>query len=253
VIQCVFELLGRNSATELKVQEKSRIDGTASGAHHESFERRQAHGGVDGSAVSDCGDGRAASQMRDDHARAIRGTVQHLHGTLSPVGVTQTVEPEPPKPPARCPLARQRIGERLGRQRRVEGRVEHGYVWDTRQQRHCGVDDRETGRVVKRRELVKLVQAAPDFGSDADGLGETRAAVHHPVHDPFDSTHRLQRPPRPHFIDDRADALSLAALVLHPDPLIDGVDDAVLQAARPRVQYQQPHRTLDDGQTVSAA
>jgi hypothetical protein len=73
------------------------------------------------------------------------------------------------------------------------------------------------------------------------------------MHDPFDSTHRLQGPSRPHFIDDRADALPLAALALHPDPLIDGVDDAVLQAARPRIQYQQPHGTLDDGQSVSAA
>jgi hypothetical protein len=57
-----------NAHAQVVVQEEDdgRIDVTGAGAHHQAFQRGQAHGGVDGLAVLDGADGAAVAQVAVD-------------------------------------------------------------------------------------------------------------------------------------------------------------------------------------------
>src|SRR5258708_38894189 len=68
-IQHAIELLGVAAAVLQKVNQDTRVNRTGPAAHHESFERGEAHGGIDARSVTDRGQRTSISEMASDQAK----------------------------------------------------------------------------------------------------------------------------------------------------------------------------------------
>ena len=172
------------------------------------------------------------SQMRDNHAGAIRGTVQRLHGTLSPRRDSNrgTRTAEAPSAPSTRP-APDKVNASSGRQQSSWKAVSNTATCQGQPGNsvHPGVDDRESSAGCEAaRARSASFRPLRTSGVDADGLRVKRVPpCAHPVDDPFGSTHRLQGPPAT-ALHRRPRGRSCPSLLWPyvPDPLIDGVDDA---------------------------
>ncbi len=118
---------------------------------------------------------RPSASPADDLRRPSRG-----------IRVREPVEAVPAEVPALAPLGRERVGERRGRERGVEGRVEAG---DGRHLREHGGHRGERGqglRLVQRREVRQGLEPLDDARVDPHGTREDRPAVDDPVADGVD-------------------------------------------------------------------
>src|SRR5690242_993088 len=109
------------------MQQHAWIDGAGARAHDETVERREPHTGGDGTSTLDGGDAGTVAEMGDDQARRnLAGDCRHPgHDGL----IGESVKAVAANPPCLV-LGWQGQTARFLRDRRVEGRVETGDLWE---------------------------------------------------------------------------------------------------------------------------
>ena len=241
-----------------------RVEVAGPGSHDQPLERGEAHRGVDRLTAAD-GRGRGAvAQVEDDQVGLVDRSAEQARGLPADEGVRGPVEAIAADPVLLAPRPRHRVGVRDRRHGLVEGGVEDRRLGYVGEQPAGDAQPLEVGRVVQRCEGHQLSHLLDQRVVDEGRIGETGAAVDDAM------THRnhlgvLQRRPvggersqrsGQRFRDGREHALgsvpAVAGRVLQPsarlaDPLHRpgrgrrpglGIDEAVLQRRRPRVEHQ---------------
>ena len=193
VVQRVIEPVRVEGPGMEEVQQRSGVDGARARRHGHALQRAEAHRRVDGAAVANGGHRAAAAQMADDEPGRRDALCGPLHG--------EAVEAVPADAPLLAPSPRDGVGGGLGRDARVEGRVEDGDLRDGAERLGRLVDPADRGRVVERRNLHEPADGGANLAVDHDGVAEARAAVDDAVRDPVERgrvdpgqrAHRLAR------------------------------------------------------------
>ena len=89
LVHHLVDLVEGVAAFALQVAHSSRVDGAAAGAHHDTVERRQAHGGVHALAVLDGAQGSAGTDVAHDDLASL--AVGHLGNLLGDIAVAGAV------------------------------------------------------------------------------------------------------------------------------------------------------------------
>ncbi len=169
------------------------IDVAAARAHHQAFQGREAHGGVDGPAVLDGRDRGAVAEVAGDDVRVLGEALEQLHGARGHVAVAGAVEAVA----ADLVLLVQLVGQAVqvgGRGHGlVERGVEDGHLLHVREHRLRLADADEVGRVVQGGQLHVLLDRLQHVVVDDDRGGVLLAAVHHPVPDTRDLLKAAER------------------------------------------------------------
>ena len=135
-----------------------RVDVAAAGAHDQAFQRRKAHGRVDGDAVLDGGHGGAVAQVAGDDLQVLQVLAQGLGALLGHIEVRGAVEAVA----ADLVLAVVFVGDRIDvgffGHGLVEGGVECPGHGDAGQDLLAGLDAGDIGRVVQRGQGDALFQ-----------------------------------------------------------------------------------------------
>ena len=159
------------------------VDIAAAGAHHQAFQRGQAHAGVAALAVDDGAGGAAVAQVRREPAAGGIGHPSHLRGALADVAVAGAMEAVAAHTVLAVQLLRHRVAIGVLGQALVEGGVEYRDLRQLGEQLERRLDALQVGRVVQRCQRRGGADRQQADGVDATGRGEMLAAVHHAVAD----------------------------------------------------------------------
>ena len=165
------------------------IDVAAAGAHGNTGNGGEAHGGVNGLAAVDSGDGRTVAQMAGDQLQLLSGLAQHGGGAAGDILVGSTVEAIAANLVVLIVLMGDGVGVSHLRHGLMESGVEHGDHGGVGHQLLAGLDTNDVGGVVQRSQIVALLDTGHDLVGDQHGLGELLAAVNHAVTDSVDLGH----------------------------------------------------------------
>ena len=168
-----------------QVLQDTGVQIAGAGAHGQTGQGGEAHGGVHALAAVDGGDGGTVAQVAGDQLQLLDGLAQHGGGPLGDIFVAGAVEAIAADLVLLVILIGQGIGIGHGGHGLVEGGVEHGHHGGTRHQLLAGADADDVGGVVQGGQGVALLNGGHDLVGDAHGLGKLLAAVDHPV------THRV--------------------------------------------------------------
>ena len=167
----------------LQIQGDGRVDVAAAGAHDQPFQRREAHGGVDGDAVLDGGHRGAVAQVAGDDLQVFQFLAHGLGALLGHVKVRGAVEAVAADLVLAVVFVGERIDVGLFGHGLVEGGVEGPGHGDAGQDLLAGLDADDVGRVVQRRQRDALFQGVQDGFGDRHGAVEFFAGVDHAVAD----------------------------------------------------------------------
>ena len=161
-----------------------RVEVAGAGSHDQALQRGEPHRRVDRLPAADGRCGGTVAQVEDDQVGLVHGFAEQARGLPADEGVRGPVEPVAADPVLLAPRAGNRVGVRDGRHGLVERGVEDrhlGYVGEQLAGDHHPL---EVGRVVQRSEGHQLSHLVDQRVVDENRLGEAGA----PVHDPM--THR---------------------------------------------------------------
>jgi len=79
-------------AAFFQIEDDGGVQISGPGAHHETFQRGETHGGVDAAALLDGGDGGSVAQMAGDHVGVFRAAFHDLQGPAGHIAVGSAVE-----------------------------------------------------------------------------------------------------------------------------------------------------------------
>ena len=219
VLQRIGDLVWGQALVLLQPRDQPGIDRPAAGGHDEPVEWGETHRGVDTAPVEHRGERRARPEVTGDDAVGAR---RQLRGSPSRPRVGKPVEAVAAHAPEFTPRLRQRVGVGLGRQGRVERRVEARDVRHVGQQPPGRLQTTQRLRLVQRRQVDQLAQPPLDVSVDHHGLDEVRPAMHDAV---------------PDGVHHRRDGRQAVA-GFHRLAVLDDVD---LQRARARVDDEDTH------------
>ena len=165
------------------------VDVAAAGAHGQTSQGSEAHGGVDGLAAVDGGDGGTIAQVAGDQLQLLDGLAQHGGSALGDVLVRSAVEAVAADGVVLIVLVGQGVGVGHGGHGLMESGVEHGDHGGAGHQLLAGLDADDVGGVVQRSQGIALLDGSHDLVSQQDGLGKLLAAVDHAVTDSVDFLH----------------------------------------------------------------
>ena len=241
-----------------------RVDVAGTGSHHQAFKRGEPHRCVDRQPAADGSGRRAVAEVEDDQVDLVDRLAQEACRLPAHEGLRRPVESVAADPVLLVPLQGNGVGIGDGRHGLVERGVEHRYL------RHVGEDlagdphPLEVGRVVQRCKGHQLAHLLDERVVDESGLSEAGTAVDDTM---ANRSHLglLQRGPMnpervEHGLERLLDRGELALgrvpgaarrMVKFSASLTDllhrpgrrgraglGVDKAVLQRRRPRVENQ---------------
>ncbi len=222
----------------LEPQDEARIDAARAGRHDQALERGEAHRRVDRSPPGHRRERGAGPQVAGHDPEILHRPAEELGRPARCVGVGQPVEAVAAEPPAETPLSRQGVGRRRRRQVGVEGGVEAGDGRDVGQDRRDGVQSGQRLRLVERSEIDQLAETGDHLTIHPDRFAEAGPAVDDPVTDRVDPTEPLDRLHHRRLIGPFAGHRQVRRA---HDPIL-AVEDPELQAARPGVDDEDPHR-----------
>ena len=186
-VEHLVDLFDAHAVVAQEAEDDASVEvAAAARAHHEPFERREPHRGLDRAPVLHRADRRAVAQVAGDHPHLLGGRVHRLRRLTRHILVRGAVEAVASEPVRGGHGAVDRVGLRSARQRRVERGVEHGDVRHVREELSRGADPAHVVGVVQRREGRERVERSDDLVGDAHGPRELGATVHDAVHDAGD-------------------------------------------------------------------
>jgi hypothetical protein len=127
-IEQVVQLLAAERARPDQVQQDAGIQVAGTRTHHQAFERRHAHAGVDAATVLDCSDARSIAQMAGNDPQLFRRHPQLGGHSVHHMRVTDAVETVATNAETPAQVSRQRILTCPIRQRRVIRSIENGHM-----------------------------------------------------------------------------------------------------------------------------
>ncbi len=148
------------------MEDRAGIDVAAARAHHQTFERREAHRGVDGLAVIDGAYRAAVAEVTGDELVGRGGGRVHLPELPGDIAMRDAVEAVAPDLLLGQVFVGQRVGVSVRRQRVVERRIEHRDLRNVRKVLAGGADAFEVARIVQRREGGEFLDSFLHFGVD---------------------------------------------------------------------------------------
>ncbi len=168
------------------MEQNRGVEVAAARAHHGAFERRKAHGCVDGFSVLDRGHTHTVANVAGDEVLVWQAFgAEPTDGLLGNVFVAGAVKAVTPNRVFFVEGVREWVEVGVFRQRGVEGGVEDRDVFGLGQQFLASADAFEIWGVVERGERVEFGQVSEDTGGDEGGLLVLFAAVHDAVADFF--------------------------------------------------------------------
>ena len=188
LVQDLVHLVERLAFAAHDVGEDGRVDVARTRAHHQTLERREAHGGVDGLAVVDGRDRTAVAQVARDEAEVAQRAAEQVGCLLGSVAVRRAMRAVTANMVVLVVAHRQRVHVGLRRHGRVECGVEDGYLRRVGHELVQHVDAGVGSRVVQRCQFLALIQVGARFLIDECSLGEVFAAGDDAVADGFDLT-----------------------------------------------------------------
>ncbi len=187
LLERAVELVDGKAVLAQDVEERARVDGARACRHGHALERAEPHRRVDRAAVEHGCHRASSTEVADDESRRPHALGGPGHG--------ETVEAVAADAPLVAPAGGDGVRARLGRNGRVECRVEDGDVRDARERPSSLVDGADRGRIVERGERGQLPDRLLDPGIEHDRLAESCATVHDAVPDRVDSgRHRVEAP-----------------------------------------------------------
>ena len=234
LVEPVAELGLLHAGVPLEPQEHPRVDRAGAGGHHQTLERREAHGGIDGAATQHSGERRAGAQMAGHDPEPRLRTREHLSRAPGRVCVREAVESVTTDAVSPAPFERDRVRRSSRWNRRMERRVEAGDARDARQQLPCGGDAGHRGGKVQRREVGDADEVADHVSVDPHRCLVARPAVHDAMPDRLDATHSVDRVGKLRLVEPSLRDLELA---VEENPVVP-VDQAQLDGARACVENE---------------
>ena len=153
------------------------VDVAGTRAHHEAFERGDAHGGVNALAAADGRDGAPVAEVQADEVGLFGRLAEVAGGGGGDEFVAGAVEAVLAEAVLGVPLVGDGVEEGLGRHRLVEGRVEDGHLHRVREEFLGDLDAHQVRGVVQRAEREEVADGGLDLFVDADGVAVDFAAV----------------------------------------------------------------------------
>jgi hypothetical protein len=170
-----------------EIADERGIDIARPGSHHEAFQGRQAHGGVDRSPVLDRGRRAAVPEVEGDENR----TLERNPGQLDVAGNHRAIGEAVEAVASNAVLRGQLVGDGIAigvlGHRGVKGRIEHGDHGDVGAERRSSCSHaRKAWGVVQRCQGLERFDRVQDVGVDQDRFREARAPVDHAMSDRVD-------------------------------------------------------------------
>ena len=166
-----------------QVEDGSRIDIAGAAAHHKTFERGQAHGGVNRLAGNLRGSGSAVADVQDDLLEAFGGLADHLRNDGADILVGGAVGAVTTDVILLGDVLVQRVGAGFGRQLEEEGGIEHEDLRHVRQQLTHDFGALGFRAVVQRGEHGEILDLVDGLVGDERRLREDVTALDHAVAD----------------------------------------------------------------------
>ena len=167
-------------------REHAGVHVAAARAHDQALRRREAHRRVHRAPVIDGAERRAVAEMAAHQAQLVRAALQEFAARKADVVVRRAVEAVAAHALLLVELVGQAVEVRVGRQRVMKRRVEHGDVRHGGEQPPHLADAGDVHRVVQRRERIECLDLREHLVGDERGLGELLAAVYHAMGDDAD-------------------------------------------------------------------
>ena len=167
------------------------VNVTATGAHHQAFQRSKTHAGVHALAVFNGRDGSAVADVAGDDTLSFRLHAQELAHTLRHVTVGGAVEAVTANAVLLVQLVGHGIHVGIVRHSLVESGVEHAHLGHVGQDSRDGVHALQIGRVVQRSQVVAGFKGSQHLRRQQDRLAELLAAVHHAMAHGINFVHGL--------------------------------------------------------------
>ena len=164
-----------------QVLQDSGVDVAAAGAHGQTSQGGEAHGGVNALAAVDGSDGRTVAQVAGDQLELLDGLAKHSGSALGDVLVAGAVEAVAADLVLLIVLVGQSVGVGHGGHGLMERGVEHGDHGSVGHESLAGLDADDVGGVVQGSQRIALLDGSHDLVGDKHGGGELLAAVNHTV------------------------------------------------------------------------
>ena len=182
-------------AVAQQLDQESGVDVTRARAHHQAFERRHPHAGLDAATVLDGGDARAVTEMARHDPERLRRRREPLRNLRHHVRVAETVKAVPAGAVAGADGFGQRVLARPPRQGAVERGIEHRDVRDAGEGLARALQRSEGRRIVQRRQAAEVLELPGHAVVHQNRGAKALPAVNDAMHDGLDGGIRPQSAP----------------------------------------------------------
>src|SRR5271165_3413032 len=176
---------------------ETRVDVTAAGAHHQSFQRRKSHGGINTSTIADCRCAAPISKMRRNKLSLFEGLTNQFCRLQSDKMMARTVESIPADPILFVVFIRNRVVKGVVWESLMERSIEHHDLRLIGEQFGSDANALNAGRIMKGCEICKFFDPSHDVFGNEYGLAKIFSAMNHPMSDRSD----VESPPVPQDVD----------------------------------------------------
>jgi len=184
LVQDRFDLLERPARLSRQVEVHRRVEVSAARAHDQSFQGRQAHGGVDAPAALNRRGTGAVAEMERDEVEMLERDTQIARGFLGHVMMGGPVKAVAADVVLPMEFAGQRIVERPRRHALMKGGIENRHIGHIGAEGAERFDGGHIGRVVKGRKRDQLLDPSYRLIIDDHRLTKHLSAVDDPVAEP---------------------------------------------------------------------
>ena len=171
------------------VEDDSRVDIAAAGAHEDAGERCEAHGRVDAFAIFDGSQGRTVAEVAVDDAQFFNGYAHDFSDFASYIAMARAVEAITADVVFFVEFIREAIHEGFRRHGLMESRIEDADLRNAGHDGFAGVDADDVRRIVERSHSRAFFQGFHDFIRNERGSSEFFAAMDDAVADSVDGIH----------------------------------------------------------------
>src|SRR5271166_5326074 len=181
----------------LQIKMETRVDVTAAGAHHQSFQRRKSHGGINASAIADRRCAAPISKMRRNKLSLVEGLINQFRCLKSDKMMARTVESIPTDPILFVVFIGNRVVKGVVRESLMERGIEHRDLRLIGEQFGSDANEINARRIMKGCEICKFFDPSHDAFGDENGLAKLFSAMNHPMSDRSD----VESTPVPQDVD----------------------------------------------------
>ena len=157
------------------------IDVTRTGTHHQTFQWRQAHGGIHTLTVQDARRRSTVTQVSNQNLAVVDVQIQHFANTLGYKTIAGTMSTVATQTVFAIVLVRHCIGVSFGGHGLVEGGVKHNCHWQLREVLACCQNTSHVSWGVQRCKVFTRCDTSQNFFSNDARLFERLATVNNAV------------------------------------------------------------------------